>query len=143
MTDRLRFAFDVARIEYSDLLDGSNRNAIADDTLDAGGNYQDPDGQPDLVADDAYEFHFGAEFVAELPWLGIVPVRAGAYTNPGHRVYASGDNAGVQGLYPQAKDRTYLALGIGIVPIGNFKLDLGLLASQEINSVTGSAHIEF
>ncbi len=143
MMDRLRFAFDVARIEYSDLLDGNSRNAIADDTPDAGGTYRDPDGQPDLVATDAYEFHVGVEFIADLPWLGIVPVRAGAFTNPGHRIHASEGNVNLQGFYPEAKDRTYFAGGIGIVPIGNFKLDLGLLASREVNSVTGSAHIEF
>ena len=142
-TDRLRFAFDVTRIEHSDLLDGNSPNAIADDMPDAGGIYQDPDGHPDLVADDAYELHFGVEILTQIPWLGIVPLRAGAFTNPGHRVHADGHNADVRRLYPQGKDRTYFGFGIGIVQIGNFKLDLGLLASQEVNSVTGSAHVEF
>jgi long-subunit fatty acid transport protein len=143
ITDRLRVAFDVTRVEYSDLLHGNSTNAIADDTLNAEGHYQDPDGQPDLVVDDVYEFHLGVEYLGSFPGLGIIPLRAGILTNPGHRVYANSDDPDLRLLYPKEDDRIHLAFGIGIFLIENFKLDLGLLTSQHGNSVTGSAHVAF
>ena len=144
-TDRLRFALDVARIEYSDLLDGNSTNAVADDSLDSQtGTYTDPDGQPDLVADDEYEVHFGVEFLAKIPGFNaIVPMRAGAFTNPGHRVYAASDDVDLRRLYPQAEDHIVFGFGVGIIQMGNFKLDTSVLLSEEGTSATGSAYVAF
>ena len=114
---RLSLTFDVLRIEYSDLLFGNDLNVPADDKFNEQiQNYEDPDGRSDLTIADATEFHFGVEWLVRIQKLGLfLPIRLGAYTDPGHRVHAVSKNPDLQRLYPEANDRVHLSFGTGFV----------------------------
>ncbi len=123
-TSRLRFAFDMKHIQYSDLLYGNDLNAPEDDVLDPEtGLYGDPDGRADLTVGDATEFHFGVEYLFKASKLGLVPLRFGIYTNPGHRIHSANDNADLRRLFPKAKNRLHYTFGAGLVFNSYLKFD--------------------
>jgi hypothetical protein len=137
--NRLRFTFDLVRVEYSDLLKGNNRNAAADDVLDEQtGSYTDPDGRPDLTIDDATEFHFGVEYLYKSRQFGLIPLRFGLFTNPGHRIYATSNDLNMRRLFPKAKDRVHFTMGLGLVLTSHLKFDASLDVSSEGFSMIGS-----
>lgn len=131
-TPGLRFSFDVVRLEYSELLEGNDLNAVEDDVYDAeSDSYQDPDGRDDLTLEDATEIHFGMEYLFRIPQLGVIPLRLGVYTNPGHRIHSASDEPDLRRLFPKAKDNTHFTFGLGLILNSYLKVDLGLNKSRD------------
>ena len=129
---RLNFTFDILRREYSDLLSGNDLNVAVDDEFsEQTQTYEDADGKPDLTVEDATEIHFGLEWLFKVPKLGLIPVRFGMFTNPGHRIHAVDDDPHLQRLFPEAKDRVHLTFGIGIVGSSFYKYDIGADVSAD------------
>ncbi|MFQ5824544.1 MAG: OmpP1/FadL family transporter [bacterium] len=136
---RLRFAFDVVRIEYSDLLFSNNLNVVVDDVFNSQtGAYEDPDMKDDLTIDDATEYHFGIELLNKIPKLGLIPLRFGIFTNPGHRIYTSGNDPDFQRLFPKAKDRIHFTFGLGILLSSYLKFDGSINVSADGFEIVGS-----
>lgn len=136
---RLRFSFDLVRIEYSDLLSENNRNAGADDEFNPQSNaFEDPDGQPDLTVADATEWHFGVEYLVKAPKLGLIPLRFGLFTDPGHRIHAVGGNPDLLRRFPKDEDRLHFAFGLGLVFNSYLKFDASFSASEDGYELFGS-----
>jgi len=113
---RLNLTFDLFRIEYSDQLSGNDLNVPADDELNNAGIYVDPDGRPDLTVADATEIHIGMEWLLRIKKLSLLlPLRAGVYTDPGHRIHAVSNHPDLQSLYPEANVRLHITFGSGFV----------------------------
>ena len=113
---RFNLTFDLFRIEYSDQLSGNDLNVPADDELNNAGVYVDPDGKPDLTVEDATEIHIGLEWLLRIQKLGfLLPLRAGLYTDPGHRIHAVSNNPDLKRLYPEANVRLHITFGSGFV----------------------------
>ncbi|MCH8981027.1 outer membrane protein transport protein [candidate division KSB1 bacterium] len=134
----IRFTFDVVRVQYSDLLGDNDLNIIADDELNPEtGMYEDPDGRPDLTIDDATEFHAGIEFLVRprmsfvAKRFSLIPIRIGVHTNPGHRIYATGNNPDLKRLFPKAKDRVHFSFGTGFVLNSYLKFDGSITISAD------------
>ena len=134
----IRFTFDVVRVQYSDLLGDNDLNIIADDELNPEtGMYEDPDGRPDLTIDDATEFHAGIEFLVRprmsfvAKRFSLIPIRIGIHTNPGHRIYATGNNPDLKRLFPKAKDRVHFSFGTGFVLNSYLKFDGSITISAD------------
>lgn len=134
----IRFTFDVVRVQYSDLLGDNDLNIIADDELNPEtGMYEDPDGRPDLAIDDATEFHAGIEFLVRprmsfvAKRFSLIPIRIGIHTNPGHRIYATGNNPDLKRLFPKAKDRVHFSFGTGFVLNSYLKFDGSITISAD------------
>ena len=134
----IRFTFDVVRVQYSDLLGDNDLNIIADDELNPEtGMYEDPDGRPDLAIDDATEFHAGIEFLVRprmsfvAKRFSLIPIRIGVHTNPGHRIYATGNNPDLKRLFPKAKDRVHFSFGTGFVLNSYLKFDGSITISAD------------
>ncbi len=120
---RLRFSFDVQQIQYTDLLTGNDLNIPADDVVDPSGLFVDPDGAPDLTIDDATQVHFGLEYLLKVPELGLIPLRFGIHTEPGHRIYAHHNDADLRRLFPKQKDKIHYSFGLGVVFSSHVKFD--------------------
>ncbi len=134
----IRFTFDMVRVQYSDLLGDNDLNIIADDELNPEtGMYEDPDGRPDLTIDDATEFHAGIEFLVRprmsfvAKRFSLIPIRIGVHTNPGHRIYATGNNPDLKRLFPKAKDRVHFSFGTGFVLNSYLKFDGSITISAD------------
>lgn len=141
-TPRLRLTFDIKRVQYTDLLASNDLNAVEDDVfVPETGVYEDPDGKPDLTIDDATEFHFGVEYLFKAARLGLVPLRFGVYTNPGHRIHAANETPDLRRLYPEAPDRTHLTFGAGLVFNSYLKFDGALNVSEDNFEIIGSTLI--
>ncbi len=121
--NRLRFTFDLVQIEYTDLLTGNDLNLTADDELSPTGEFSDPDDMPDLTIDNALEVRFGMEYLLKVPELGLIPLRFGIHTVPGHRIYSANDDPDLQRLFPRQRDRTQYTFGLGIVFSSYLKFD--------------------
>ena len=141
-TSRLRFSFDVVRLEYSDLLSNNNLNLSADDVLNQQtALFEDPDGVPDLTADDAVEYHFGLEYLIKLPKFGLFPLRFGIHTNPQHRIYASGNDPDLRRLFPKGESQIHYTFGGGVVLTSNLKFDGSINISKDGFEIIGSTLI--
>lgn len=141
-TPRLRFTFDVLRVEYTDMLSGNDLNAVEDDELNLEtGAYEDPDGEPDLTIEDAIELHFGLEYLFRVPKLGLIPLRFGLYNNPGHRIHAANDTPDLKRLFPEAQDRIHFTFGGGLVINSYLKFDASFNVSADIFEFIGTALI--
>jgi len=134
----IRFTFDVVRVQYSDLLGNNDLNIIADDELNPEtGMYEDSDGRPDLTIDDATEFHAGIEFLVRprmsfvAKRFSLIPIRIGVHTNPGHRIYATGNNPDLKRLFPKAKDRVHFSFGSGFLLNSYLKFDASITISAD------------
>jgi len=121
--NRMRFSFDVQQIQYTDLLIGNDLNIPTDDIIDESGTFVDPDGQPDLSIDDATQVHFGLEYLLKVPELGLIPFRFGIHTEPGHRIYAVGNNLDLRRLFPKQENKTHFSFGLGVVFSSHIKFD--------------------
>lgn len=122
--DRLNLTLDLIRREYADLLSENELNIPADDELDdQTQTFLDPDGKPDLIVENATEFHFGLELIQKLKGV-IVPLRFGFYTDPGHHIHAISKDSNLQKLYPNEKDRIHFTFGLGIIGSSFYKYDL-------------------
>jgi len=131
-TSKLRFTMDIVRVQYSDLLYRNDLNAIEDDIYDENlQKYIDPDGKEDLTVADATEFHFGLEYLFRFPQFGVVPLRLGFNTNPGHRIHAAVENEALQTLYPKAEFSKRLTLGLGVILNSYLKFDAGMTVSPD------------
>lgn len=135
---RLRLTFDVVRIEYSDLLSGNDLNVVADDQPNAQGVFEDPDGQDDLTLDDVIEIHAGTEWLFKVPKLGLMPLRFGVFTSPGHRIYPVLLNPDLRRLFPEGKDRVHFTFGLGVVLTSNVKFDGSIIVSPDGFEISGS-----
>lgn len=139
---RLRFTLDLRHIQYSDLLDGNNLNAFEDDIFnEKTRQYEDPDGRADLTVEDATEIHVGVEYLFKASRLGLVPLRFGVYTNPGHRIHAANNTPDLQRLFPKARDRTHVTFGAGLVFNSYLKFDGALNISRDDLEIIGSTLI--
>jgi len=134
----IRFTFDIVRIQYSDLIRDNDLNIVADDELNPEtGFYEDPDGRPDLTIDDVTEFHAGIEFLVRprmsfvAKRFSLIPVRIGIHTNPGHRIYATGNNPDLKRLFPKAKDRIHYSFGSGFLLNSYLKFDASITFSAD------------
>ena len=136
--NRLRFTFDIVRVQYSDLLEGNVTNLAADDFDAETGDYRDPDGKPDVSIDDATEIHVGVEYLYKNPRFGIIPLRFGVFTNPGHRIYATGTDPNLRRLLPKASDRLHFTFGLGILLTSHLKFDSSINISEDGLSLIGS-----
>lgn len=132
---RLGFAFDLLRIEYSDLLNGNNPNVVADDPTD---DFVDPDGEDDLTIEDATELHFGIEWTHNVPKLGQIPFRFGLRTDPAHRIHSANNDSNMQKLFPEAKTRLHVAFGLGLSLPSNIKFDGSVDLSEDGYELIGS-----
>jgi len=121
--NRMRFSFDLQQIEYTDLLVGNDLNIASDDEIDETGVFVDPDGRPDLTIDDATQVHFGIEYLLKVPELGLIPFRFGIHTEPGHRIYATGNDPDKRRLFPKQKNKTHFSFGLGVVFSSHIKFD--------------------
>jgi len=144
----IRFTFDMVRVQYSDLLGDNDLNIIADDELNPEtGMYEDPDGRPDLTIDDATEFHAGIEFLVRprtsfvAKRFSLIPIRIGVHTNPGHRIYATGNNPDLKRLFPKAKDRVHFSFGSGFLLNSYLKFDASITISADSFVFIGSTLI--
>lgn len=141
-SDRLRFSFDLVRVEYRDLLKSNDRNLVEDDVFEpTTGTYSDPDGRPDLTVDDVFELHFGVEYLSKLPWLGLVPLRFGLYTDPAHRIHTTSDDPNLQRLYPKDDNRLHLTFGTGVILSSSLKFDGSINYSNRRVEIIGSTLI--
>jgi len=142
LTDRLNLTFDVVRIEYEDLLSENTLNVAADDIFDADtGRYIDPDNQPDLKVNSAYEFHVGLEYIYKSPRFGLIPLRFGFYTEPDHRIYSANDAPDLRRLFPKEKSLLHFTFGLGAVFTNNIKLDASINVTKEGYELIGSTLI--
>ncbi len=136
-TSGIRFTFDVVRVQYTDLLSENDLNIVADDELNPQtGLYEDPDGSPDLTVDDVTEFHAGVEFlvrprVSFAKRFGLIPIRIGIHTNPGHRIYATGKDPDLKRLFPKAEDRVHFSFGTGFLLNSYLKFDGSITISAD------------
>jgi len=136
---RLHFTFDVISVQYTDLLKGNDLNAVEDDEFDPEtGEYLDPDGKDDLTIEDAIELHFGMEYLFRVPGLGLMPLRFGVFTNPGHRIYSANPNPDLKRLYPKQDDRVHFTFGLGVVLNSYLKFDVSVNRSKDLLEITGS-----
>ncbi len=133
---RLNLAFDLFRIEYSDILSGNDLNIAADDEFNEQlGIYEDADGRPDLTVEDATEVHVGIEWLVRIRKLGLLlPLRFGMYTDPGHRIHAVSENPDLRRLFPEADDRIHFAFGTGFV-FKNGKVDVAVDSAKGYSQI--------
>ncbi len=126
-TEPLTLSVEVDRVAYSQL------------TLSAG---------PQVRADDAYEFHFGLEYVV-LKTRQPVSLRTGAWFDPDHRPSFRGrldETALARALatrFPRGDDAWHYAGGIGIVLGESFQLDAAVDLSPETDTLSLSSVVRF
>jgi hypothetical protein len=126
-TDRLRFALDVDRVEYSDLLDDFL------DIFDLAELFPGRDPELDrFEIDDGTELHLGGElafYQAAVPFF----LRAGAWNDPDHSLRFEGANPGFGAVFRPRGDDLHLALGVGIV-LPRLQLDLAADLSDRVDT---------
>ncbi|MFQ5750545.1 MAG: OmpP1/FadL family transporter [bacterium] len=122
--DVLTFAFDVVRINYSDLTKDMVSTIIEEHLEPA-----------DFDVDDGTEYHFGAEYVAFFKSLGFV-FRAGGFTEPDNRIrwvgdiFNSNDDDRVfarqtqAALFAEGDEDFHYTFGLGVIFPYNFQVDL-------------------
>lgn len=129
-TSALTLSLDVVRIEYSDLLN----------------NFQTPLGvgrSPDeFEVDDGTEIHAGIEYVFLVRSKPVV-LRAGAFTDPDHRIRFTGDDPVNRLLFPEGDDEVHITFGSGIVPTSNFQIDFAGNISDNIKEFIVSSVYRF
>lgn len=136
---RIRLMADIVRIEYSDLLSGNDLNWPADDLFfNPSQTFQDTGSKPDLTVEDATEFHLGLEIVTNIPAFGLIPLRFGLFTSPGHRIHAAESDPDIQRLFPEAADRLNFTFGLGVILSSHLKFDASIIVSQDGFEVFGS-----
>ena len=143
----LMVSFDVVRVEYSDLVDGLDRNLNEDDqpvysNRLPGVEFVDGDGIEDLVLNDGNEIHLGLEyhlFISDF----LVPLRAGFYTDPSHVVYTTVENEALQRLFPRGEDEIHGTFGLGFVVQNKIQLDLAVNFSKRVSEILLSSVFRF
>lgn len=142
LSKRFRVMFDVTRVTYSDLLNGNDRNIVNDDVFNPQTQrYEDPDNRPDLTVADVTEIHAGMEVLFKIPKFGLIPLRLGVYSDPGHQVHAISKEPDLRRLFPEGEDRTHVAFGAGFVLNSHLKFDVSLDFARDRFEVLGSALI--
>ncbi|MDH5619464.1 MAG: hypothetical protein OEZ11_12660, partial [Gammaproteobacteria bacterium] len=118
---RLTVTFQWDRVEYSDI----PRSLDLDDQW----------------IDDADELHLGAEYVF-LQSTPIIALRLGAWLDPHHQMYATGDDPFVRALLPRGDDEIHVAGGIGLA-MEKFQIDLAMDFAERADTVSLSAIYSF
>ncbi|MCP4200762.1 MAG: hypothetical protein GY769_02355 [bacterium] len=125
--DTLTFSFDWVRVEYSDLLEGFDRQVFDDLPL----------------VDDGDELHVGAEyvFVRSTP---LVALRVGAWLDPDHRFRAdpARNDPFERALFRGGDDEVHLAAGLGLA-FWDFQLDVAVDFSELVDTGSVSAIWQF
>lgn len=128
-TDRLRLAFDVDRVEYTDLLD---------DFIDIFGfDILFPGRDPELdrfVIDDVTELHLGAElgfYEVSQPFF----LRAGVWHEPDHSIRFEGENVGFGAEFRGGGDELHYTFGAGILRT-RLQLDFAVDWSERVKTLS-------
>lgn len=147
LRDDLAVSVDLVRVEYSDLIDGLDRNLNEDDEAVYQdefpyARYVDRDGKDDLVLKDGTEFHLGVEYSLFTNRWQIL-LRAGIFTDPSHVVYTTVDNEALKRLFPRGRDDTHLTFGTGAVLSNKIQIDAAINVSRNITEALLSAVFRF
>ena len=73
--------------------------------------------------------------------FSLIPIRIGVHTNPGHRIYATGNNPDLKRLFPKAKDRVHFSFGSGFLLNSYLKFDASITISADSFVFIGSTLI--
>lgn len=128
-TNRLRLAFDVDRVEYSDLLDGFI-DVFGFETLL-------PEQDPEIDRfdiDDVTELHLGAElgfYQARRPFF----LRAGVWHEPNHSLRFEGRNVGFNAVFQGRGDDLHYTFGAGLL-WQRVQLDLAVDLSDRVDTLS-------
>lgn len=91
----------------------------------------------ELRIDDGNEFHAGVEY-AFLESQPLVALRGGIWSNPSHKVFATGGTDVQRALLQEGDDELHVTAGAG-VRFENVQIDVGADVSSSIRSVAVSA----
>lgn len=145
--NNLMISFDIVRVEYSDLVEGLDRNLNEDDQavyLDGFPwvEFVDGDGIEDLILKDGNEIHLGLEY--HLLYRDfLIPLRVGFYTDPAHVVYTTIENEALQRLFPRGDDEIHGTFGLGFVLQNKIQVDLAGNFSRSVSEFLLSAVFRF
>jgi len=145
--NNLMVSFDIVRVEYSDLVEGLDRNLNEDDQavyLDRFPwvEFVDGDGVEDLILKDCNEIHLGLEYHLFYRDF-LIPLRAGFYTDPAHVVYTTIENEALQRLFPRGDDEIHGTFGLGFVLQNKIQVDLAGNFSRSVSEFLLSAVFRF
>ncbi len=145
--DKLTLSLDLVRVEYSDLIQGLDRNLNADDRAVYTDEFpftrfEDSDGLQDLVLADATELHLGLEYY--LIWRDWnIPLRCGVYTDPAHAVHTTVEDQALRRLFPPGKDEIHGTMGFGFVLQNKIQVDAAVNFSRSVAEALLSAVFRF
>ncbi|HEV7516848.1 MAG TPA: outer membrane protein transport protein [Thermoanaerobaculia bacterium] len=134
---------DYDRVRYSQLAKRSV-DVFFDPTDPGGANERSAASH--LVADDANEFHLGAEYVLALKHP--VAFRAGGWLDPDHRVRFGGDAVTVEDRstavrFPRGKNEIHYSVGLGVVVSDKFQIDAAADFSKLVKTASFSGVFRF
>ena len=147
LSNNLMLSFDIVRVEYSDLIEGLDRNLVEDDIPVVQDEFPysswgDGDNIQDLVVEDAMEFHFGMEYLLLFNEL-LIPLRAGIYNDPAHVVYTTVESESLQRIFPKGKNNTHVTFGLGFVIRDEIQIDMAANYSDNMSELLLSAVFRF
>jgi len=131
-TSALTLAFDLVRIEYSDLLRNFQTTLVSDTAPSPN----------DFELEDGTEVHGGMEYVFLVKSVPLA-LRAGAFLDPDHRIRFKGQDPFFRLLFPEGDDEIHVTFGGGIVPTSNFQIDLAGNISSSIKEFIVSSVYRF
>jgi long-subunit fatty acid transport protein len=141
--DAWTITFDYDRVLYSQRAKNSV-DVFADPDSAGGANQRQAARQ--LVADDANEFHLGAEYV----WALKHPLafRVGGWLDPDHSVRFGGSPVTVEDRstavrFPRGKDEIHYSVGLGMVFSEKFQIDAAADFSDLIKTASFSGVFRF
>jgi long-subunit fatty acid transport protein len=95
----------------------------------------------DQTADDANEWHIGAEYVF-LDWTPITAIRLGAWLDPDHQLRATSDDPYTRAVLPRGADEMHFSLGVGIAT-PRFQVDAAADFADNVNTLSLSVIYNF
>ncbi len=125
--DALTLSFDWVRVEYSDLLDGLDREV-----------FDDP-----FVLEDGDELRAGLEYVL-IERSPVIALRAGVWLDPDHRIAADPAQADPfeRALFRGGDDEVHVAAGLGFA-FPTFQVDLAVDLSEPTDTAAVSVIWQF
>ena len=95
----------------------------------------------DQTADDANEWHIGAEYVF-LDSTPIIAIRLGAWLDPDHQLRATSDDPYTRAVLPRGADEMHFSLGLGIAT-SRFQVDAAADFADNVNTLSLSVIYNF
>jgi long-subunit fatty acid transport protein len=95
----------------------------------------------DQTADDANEWHIGAEYVF-LDSTPIIAMRLGVWLDPDHQLRATSDDPYTRAVLPRGADEMHFSLGLGIAT-PRFQVDAAADFADNVNTLSLSVIYNF